>query len=209
LNTYAEKIFGRLLAASFGQYCSKCGKNPQLCKNLGTWKLIGSSHRLCKLSINSALASLLAQLPRTKSKQKLERIRRTKKKNQKQKQVARRGVSSSQKQRWIHNVSPSFLTKIVDHNAYRRNRIPEEQLSVKEAASNRSRWRFLKKKSHTRRTIAHRRSGKQSIEIAIPIEEIGYQKNKCRIEESSKQSIKIERERAWSRRLVVLCGWRS
>jgi hypothetical protein len=39
--------------------------------------------------------------------------------------------------------SPSFLTKIVDHIAYRRNRIPEEQLSVEEAASNRSRSQFL------------------------------------------------------------------
>jgi hypothetical protein len=86
LNTHAEKIFGRLLAASFAHYCSKCGKNPQLHKNLGSWKLIGSSHRLCKLSINSALARLLAPLPRTKSKQKLERRCRRTKKKKKQKQ---------------------------------------------------------------------------------------------------------------------------
>lgn len=39
--------------------------------------------------------------------------------------------------------SPSFLTKIVDQNAYRRNRIPEEQLSVEEAAIDRSRSQFL------------------------------------------------------------------
>ncbi len=119
LNTHAGKIFGRLLVASFAHYCSKCGKNPQLCKNLGTWKLIGSSHRLCKLSISPTLARLLAPLPRTKSKQKLERSRRTKKKKNQKKQEeeeseeARRrrrgGVSSSPKQRWIHNVFAVIL----------------------------------------------------------------------------------------------------
>jgi hypothetical protein len=136
-----------------GHYCSKCGKNPQVCKNLGTWKLIGSSHRLCKLSINSALARLLAPLPRTKSKQKLERrSRRTKKKkNQNQKKQKQEEEEEEEEEEYLlrrseggfTTSSPSFLTNIVDHNAYRRNRIPEEQLSVEEAASNRSRSQFL------------------------------------------------------------------
>jgi hypothetical protein len=68
-----KKIFGHLLVASFTRYCSKCNKNMHLCKNLGTWKLIGSPHRLCKLSINLTLAHLLVFLLRAKSKHKLER----------------------------------------------------------------------------------------------------------------------------------------
>jgi hypothetical protein len=152
-NTHAEKSLVVFLQLPSGHYCSKCGKNPQVCKNLGTWKLIGSSHRLCKLSINSALARLLAPLPRTKSKQKLERrSRRTKKKkNQNQKKQKQEEEEEEEEEEYLlrrseggfTTSSPSFLTNIVDHNAYRRNRIPEEQLSVEEAASNRSRSQFL------------------------------------------------------------------
>ncbi len=137
-------------AASFGYYCSKCGTNPQVCKNLGTWKLIGSSHRLCKLSINSALARLLAPLPRTKSKQKLERRSRRTKKKENQNQKKQKQEEEEEEEYLLRRSkggfttsSTSFLTNIVDHNAYRRNRIPEEQLSVEEAASNRSRSQFL------------------------------------------------------------------
>jgi hypothetical protein len=113
--------------------------------------LIGSSHRLCKLSINSALARLLAPLPRTKSKQKLERRSRRTKKKKNQNQKKQKQEEEEEEEEYLlrrskggfTTSSTSFLTNIVDHNAYRRNRIPEEQLSVEEAASNRSRSQFL------------------------------------------------------------------
>jgi hypothetical protein len=112
--------------------------------------LIGSSHRLCKLSINSALARLLAPLPRTKSKQKLERRSRRTKKKENQNQKKQKQEEEEEEEYLLRRSkggfttsSTSFLTNIVDHNAYRRNRIPEEQLSVEEAASNRSRSQFL------------------------------------------------------------------
>jgi hypothetical protein len=115
LNTHAEKIFGRLLAASFAHYCSKCGKNPQLCKNLGTWKLIGSSHRLCKLSISSALARLLALLHKVQAEARKKKQKNEEESESEEAEARRRrrrgggGVSSSQKQRWIHNVFAVIL----------------------------------------------------------------------------------------------------
>jgi signal recognition particle GTPase len=93
---------------------------------------------------------LLAPLPRTKSKQKLERRSRRTKKKENQNQKKQKQEEEEEEEYLLRRSkggfttsSTSFLTNIVDHNAYRRNRIPEEQLSVEEAASNRSRSQFL------------------------------------------------------------------
>jgi hypothetical protein len=118
-NTHAEKIFGRILAASFGSLLFKMRQESAGLQKSGNLEVdrkltstLQTQHQLRACTLAGSVAKNKVQAEARKKKQKNEEEEESESEEaeaRRRRRRRRRGVSSSQKRRWIHNVFAVIL----------------------------------------------------------------------------------------------------